>query len=94
MPPGVFGLFFYGPTQVQVAFGNGFRCVGGSTQRVQPAAQASGAGVTTRQLDLSAFPHAGTITPGAVLNFQLWYRDPSAGGAQFNVTDGTQVQFQ
>ena len=94
VPPNVFGLFFYGPNQVQVPFGNGFRCVGGMIQRVQPAAQANASGVTTRQLDLLSTPHTSFISPGVTTNFQLWFRDPMGGGLAFNTTDGVEVSFR
>ena len=33
------------------------------------------------------------ITPGALVNFQLWFRDPAAGVALFNGTDALSVGF-
>ena len=89
--PGVPGLYFFGPNAIQVPFGNGFRCVGGSTSRVQPAAFADAQGRATRVLDFNA-PYGGTITSGACLHFQLWYRD-SMAGAGFNLSDGLKIQF-
>lgn len=97
LPGGVFGLFFYGPTQVQVAFGDGFRCVGGMTFRVPPLAQADALGNVVRMLDLNAPPvnsGPGMITSGSSWNFQLWFRDPMGpGGTGFNLTDGLSVVF-
>jgi len=39
-------------------------------------------------VDLSAFG----ITPG-VLSFQCWFRDPDAGGANFNLSRALEVVF-
>ncbi len=89
--PGVPGLYFFGPNQIQVVFGNGFRCVGGSTTRIQPPAFADGMGTTTRMLNFAA-PYGGNITSGACLNFQLWYRDNMVG-AGFNLSNGLKIQF-
>ncbi|MFT5051970.1 MAG: subtilisin family serine protease [Chlamydiales bacterium] len=94
LPAGVPGLYYFGPNQIQAPFGEGFRCVGGATQRIQPPAFATAQGVTTRVLDLTAPPAAGSITPGANLNFQLWYRDAMGGPEGFNLSDGLNVIWQ
>ena len=94
LPAGVSALHFLGPNQVQVPFGDGFRCVGGQTTRVQPVQSANALGVTTRTIDLTAAPAAGLIVPSADLNFQLWYRDGPAGMSGFNLSDGVNVVFQ
>ena len=91
--PGTPGLFFFGPTQIQTPFGDGFRCAGGMTRRVQPPAFASGALSTSRTLDFNAF-YGQDFVAGASLNFQFWYRDPMAMMAGFNLTDGLNVVFQ
>lgn len=80
-------LFFYGPTQVEVPFGDGFRCAGGGIQRLGPVAVASG-NRATRVVDLVTEG----IQPGS-LNFQCWFRDSDAGGAGFNLSDGYEVVF-
>ena len=59
LPSGVPGLYYFGPNQIQVPFGEGFRCVGGATQRIQPPTFATAQGVTTRMLDLTGPPAAG-----------------------------------
>ena len=92
------GLFFYGPNQIQAPFGDGFRCVGGLTHRVQPVVTADGSGLVTRQLDFTAPPAngagGGAILPMSTWNFQLWYRDPGGpGGSGFNLSDGLWVTF-
>jgi len=82
-------LFFFGNSQIQVPFGNGFLCAGGGIVRINPPAVASG-GTATREVDLAA----SAITSGVTKNFQCWFRDPAGGGAFFNTSDGLAVTFQ
>ena len=91
--PNTPGIFFFGPTQIQVAFGDGFRCVGGMTRRVQPPAFADGTLTATRMLDFNAF-YGQDLVSGANLNFQFWYRDPMAMMNGFNLTNGLNILFQ
>ncbi len=90
--PGVPGLYFFGPTQIQVAFGNGFRCAGGATTRIQPPIPADGMGTTTGVLNFAA-PYGAGLTAGTDTNFQLWYRD-NMTGAGFNLSNGLNILFQ
>jgi|GEM_PF-1999684 len=92
--PNVTGLFFMGPNQIQIPFGDGFQCVGGGLTRLAPVAIANGSGIANRQLDLTAPPVAGLISPGITTNFQYWFRDVPAGGAGFNTSDGLSVTWQ
>ena len=88
------GIFLFGPNATQLAFGDGFRCVGGPLVRVQPAVTSNSAGTALRLLSLATGPAASMIVPGATIHFQFWYRDPAnPGGAGFNLTDGYQVGF-
>ena len=98
--PGGSGLFFYGPVQVaNQTFGDGFRCVGGSTvKRLQPPISANAQGIAERLVDFTVPPAGGggngTIVPGSTWNFQLWYRDAMGpGGNGFNASDGLSVTF-
>lgn len=96
LPPATTGIFYYGPQQVQVPFGNGFRCVGPGALGVfrLPPAVSSAGGVLSTQVDFGDPPSAaGQITPGSTWNFQAWFRDPAAGGAGFDLSDGLQVTF-
>ena len=90
LPSGVPGLYFFGPNQVQLPFGDGFRCVGGATRRVQPPNAAMGT-VLSRKVDLDRYT---SIVPGASLNFQLWYRDAMAMSSGFNLSDAWSTSFQ
>lgn len=93
MPPNTPHLFFFGTQTVQSAFGNGFRCAAGSVARLNPPAPATPAGTTSRYVDLAAAPALGNIAPGSTRYFQCWYRNPAAGGAGFNLSDGLAATF-
>ncbi|MFT4538525.1 MAG: hypothetical protein ACI841_000656 [Planctomycetota bacterium] len=60
LPPGQPGLFCYGSAQAQLAFGNGFRCVGGQTVRVS-IGNANALGQRIYALDLKNLPGASQI---------------------------------
>jgi hypothetical protein len=55
LPANKFGLFFYGPNQIQTPFGDGFRCVGGQLNRL-PAQLSSAQGSVSHALDNTAPP--------------------------------------
>ena len=96
MPPGVPVLFFYGSAQVQVPFGNGFRCAGAAVQRLFPARHADPTGRTSRLIDFTQPPVSEgpkAIEVGSTWNFQLWYRDPAGGGPGFNLSNALQASF-
>jgi hypothetical protein len=96
MPASQFGIFFYGANQVGggsgVAFGNGTLCVGaGQIYRMVPISTTGG---MTMTIDLANPPSAsGTITAGSTWNFQAWYRDPVAGGSNYDLSNGLSVTF-
>jgi hypothetical protein len=93
VPTNQFGIFYYGPLQNEVLFGSGYRCVGGSTRRL-PVVNSGSLGVAAYYLDLLNQPsHSHQINSGDTWNFQYWYRDPSDGGAGFNLSDGLSVTF-
>ena len=92
-PPLNPGLFFYGTNQLQLPFGDGFQCVGGSVYRLA-AKIADAGGQLTHLVDYAAPPElAGQISVGSQWNFQCWYRDPGSLGSGFNLTDGLAVTF-
>ena len=96
MTTGESGIFYYGPLEIQAAFGNGVRCVGAGGIGITrlSVTQADAAGVLTRSVDLSmpATP-SGQITVGSTWKFQAWFRDPAGGGAGFNLSDGLSIDF-
>ncbi len=85
------GLFYMGPNQIAVPFGNGMRCVGGGTHRLAVVLPDM-AGDVSFALDNTLAAGGGVITPGSTWNFQLWYRDPSVG-VGFNLSNGLAVAF-
>ncbi len=90
------GIFFYGPDQAQVPFGNGFLCVAPGTTGIArlPVVQVSSFEFMTQAVDFSVPPTAVTqITAGSRWNFQAWFRDPLASPAFFNLSDGLSVTF-
>ena len=93
------GLFFYGGSQLQTAFGDGFRCVGAGglgTFRLYPLVTTDAWGSVTRPLDFTAPPAnagAGAIGSGSTWYFQFWFRDPMGGPSGFNLSDGLAVEF-
>jgi subtilisin family serine protease len=92
LPANSFGIYFFGPDQVQLPAQNGFRCVGGNLLRILPATQATVSGVATSAVDLTVPIIAATVIPGADLNFQLWHRDSVGVGS--NYSDGLNVVWQ
>ena len=87
-PPGVLGIYFCGTSQALVPVGNGFRCIANPATRLA-VVQADGSGVADHDLDVTGTP----IDPGETWYFQLWYRDPAAGGANFDLSDALEVPF-
>ncbi|MBL8861826.1 MAG: FG-GAP repeat protein [Planctomycetes bacterium] len=90
LPPNTSALFYFGQTEIQQPFGNGFRCVGGSVFRLG-IQQASPGGTIARNLDFPTAP--GALGPGSTAKFQCWYRNPAAGGAGFNLSNGLSATF-
>lgn len=88
------GVFFYGPAQSMLPFGDGFRCVDGAVARL-PLSQAEG-GALSQRLDVTQSPNGSgsAITAGSSWNFQAWFHDPAAGGAGFNLSDAIEVLFE
>ena len=90
------GLFYYGSSQVQLAFGNGFRCVAGSVHRLNPPSNSTPSGTNSRLVDFTQPPAnggPGQILVGSTWNFQYWFRDPLGGGAVFDLSDGLSATF-
>jgi hypothetical protein len=90
------GVFFYGPAQIQVPFGDGNRCVGGAVIRLWPPSAADVSGFNSRAVDNTAPAIAGGAAPilaGVTLNFQYWHRDPAGGPSGFNLSDALEILF-
>ncbi|MDE0893005.1 MAG: hypothetical protein OSB14_12545, partial [Planctomycetota bacterium] len=52
----------------------------------------TGSGSAQRALDMTASPLS-NVQAGDTHHFQLWYRDPAAGGANYNLTDALEITF-
>ena len=85
------GIFFYGPNQIALPFGNGFRCVGGTVIRLDVIGPTAGEYRFT--VDNTMLPSTGQLTNGSTWNFQAWYRDPAGGGAAFDLSNGLEITF-
>ncbi len=98
--PSQFGFFYYGKGQIQLPFGDGFRCVsaaGSGIHRLNPAQKTDASGYLQRLVDFTQPPAGsgtGQIDPGTTWNFQFWYRDPGGpGGTDFNLSDALRGTF-
>ncbi len=91
-PSGQFGIFYYGGSRISLPFGNGFRCAGGGITRL-PVVTTGASGYVTYTLDNTVAPHSTKIVAGSSWNFQFWFRDPPAGGAEFNLSHGLGISF-
>jgi len=68
--------------------------VGGGVFRLNPPQLTNSFGDISLNVDFNAAPMsfgAGLVVPGSRWNFQFWYRDRSAGGATFNLSDALTV---
>jgi len=91
LPAGQPCNFYYGTTEIQVPFGNGFRCVGGTIVRLPIVS--TGSGELAYAVDNTDLPPGGDFVPGLALKFQCWFRDPLAGGAFHNLSNGLSLRF-
>jgi hypothetical protein len=91
--PSTFGLFYYGAQQVQVPFGNGFRCVGGVLGRTVPMVPQCG--TLIQAIDWSSLNPAVAL-PGVTFHAQAWFRDPFGGGGSFtfDFSDAISIDVQ
>ncbi|MCB9916710.1 MAG: hypothetical protein H6828_16430 [Planctomycetes bacterium] len=93
LPTNQNGLFYMGPNQIQLPFGDGLRCVGGGgIGLVRFPIGNSGASGT---LALPAgFVGSAPIAPGSTWNFQAWFRDPPGPcGNVFNLSSALTATF-
>jgi hypothetical protein len=93
VPASVNGLFFFGASASQVPFGNGIKCVAPPTVRL-PLATSTPGGQLDVAVDNSSPPASSYLTAGTTWHFQAWFRDPTAGGSNYNLSDGLRITFQ
>ena len=94
--PNEFGVFFYSTGQVAggsgTPFGNGLQCVGGGPPIQRLSVEQASGNVLRHEVDFTNPPSpSGMITAGSTWHFQAWFRDPAAGGAFFDLSDGMTV---
>jgi len=93
------GLFFYGPDATEIPFGDGFLCVAAGASgifRLNPPVATDASGAVVRATDYTLPPMssgAGRIDVGSTWRFQFWFRDPAAGGAGHNLSNGLALTF-
>jgi len=93
VPTNHFGLFFAAKNQIQVPFGDGFRCAGGGLTRLGLIDSGpDGAGSLALDLSNPAEPES-AFTAGSRWAFQFWFRDIPAGLSGFNLSDGIVATF-
>jgi hypothetical protein len=93
VPTHHFGLFFAGVNQIQVPFGDGYRCIGGGIVRYGLVDSGSdGAGTLALDFSDPTRPES-AIVPGSRWAFQFWHRDIPAGGSGFNLSDAFVATF-
>ena len=91
--PTSWGMFTYGTVQTNTPFGNGYLCISPFTPGIfkMPTQQL---GASTIVFSMQNHPaNFAAFTPSSSWYFQFWYRDPPAGGANFNLSDGLHVVF-
>jgi hypothetical protein len=92
VPTSQYGLFIFSANQAQASFGNGTRCVGAPISRFS-VQQSSSFGDLDYNVDFFSPPVSGAFTAGSQWNFQAWFRDPAAGGSNFNLSNGLAITF-
>jgi hypothetical protein len=92
LPSNVFGLFFYGPNQATIPFGDGVRCVDGGLQRLD-AVNTGILGTVSQAINTSTLPATSPVAVGDRRNFQFWYRDTAAALSGFNTSSAMTVLF-
>lgn len=81
-----------GPT---LPYGNGNLCIDTGPGLVRLMTMRANSGGRVRgPLDMNAWILPALLQPGTTWTFQVMYRDPQAGNARFNLTNGVEVTFE
>jgi hypothetical protein len=92
-PRRVHGRFVYGPTQVQVPFGDGVQCVGGVVYGLRFFdTNVAGSGFQAVNYGSQQNP-GGIVLPGSTWNFQFVFSDPVSQGFGVNSSDALSITF-
>lgn len=81
------GVFFGGPSLVQVPLGDGIRCAGGNLVRLSQPTISLG-GQLQAEVD---FGLQGALIPTGTFYFQTWYRDTIPGGTGSNLSEAVEA---
>jgi hypothetical protein len=94
--PQVHGVVLVSSTFQSVPFGNGFLCVGPQIVRLSEVLAFDAQGTLGFAPSLSSGALADgplAVAPGDLRTFQVWFRDPWAPPAYFNLSDGLALTF-
>lgn len=92
LPVGQFGIYYFGPNKVEIPFGDGVRCVGGSVVRFAPL-NSGPSGSVSMPFHAQELPQGTSFGAGDSTNVQFWYRDPASGVGHFNLSDALDLFF-
>jgi len=91
--PDSYGMFTFGQTQYNVPFGHGYLCIQPFTPAIfRMTPQHLFPGTLTKSIQSEPQEFA-AFQPSSSWNFQFWYRNPAAGGPNFNLSDALHVDF-
>ena len=84
------GLYFFGPAQAALPFGDGVLCVSGGLKRLLPVI--ANGNTLSAAIDNTQAGVSNLLTPDSIWNFQAWFRDAGPNGS--NLTNATYVFFR
>jgi len=94
--PNVQCIFIAGAAAQSLPFGNGLLCVGPEIVRLSDLRNFDPQGALSFAVPLASGPLADgplAVAPGDLRTFQIWYRDPVAPPAYFNLSDALALTF-
>lgn len=94
-PPGQMGWFVMGREEVDIPFGNGTLCVGGSPAsvlRISPGQLVQFSGLALKAIERRDFEPYSLFTPGSTWRFQFIFRD--SVGAGFDATNAVAATWE
>jgi len=87
------GMFTYGLVETNTPFANGYLCISPFSPGInRMPTQPLGSGTVIMMMNAHPAEFV-EFTLASTWLFQFWYRDPQAGGANFNLSDGLRVTF-
>jgi hypothetical protein len=92
LPPQTPALMFFGYHMTEQPFADGMLCVASPYFRF-PVSQSDAQGTLHTPIQFGVPPMYGSFV-NTLIDFQTWFRDPAAGGAGSNLSNGLHVLFQ